>query len=72
MPRLRAMAHTPTAAPTASMSGALWPMTNRQDASDTSSPKAEAMTRLLTLVRFSVSLARPPKNSKLNRFFSTT
>ena len=47
-------------------------MTNRQEASATSSPRAEAMTRLFTLVRFSVSLARPPQNSKLNLFFSTT
>ena len=30
------------------------------------------MTRLFTLVRFSSSLVRPPKNSKLNLFFTTT
>ena len=33
--------------------------------------KALAITRLFTLVCFSVSVARPPKNSKLNRFFTT-
>ena len=37
-----------------------------------SSVRALAITRLLTLVRVSTSLPRPPKNSKLNRFFTTT
>src|SRR5699024_7996182 len=43
-----------------------WPMMNRQEESDTRADRALAMTRLLTLVRFSVSLERPPKNSKVN------
>ena len=59
-PLNRAMAHTPTAAPTASMSGVLWPITSTWEASATSSPMAEAITRLLTLVRRSASLDRPP------------
>ena len=49
---LWAMAHTPAAAPMQSMSGYLWPMTNTREASAISSPRALAMTRLLTLVRF--------------------
>ena len=71
-PFLRAMAHTPAAAPMQSRSGYLWPMTNTLEASAISSPRALAMTRLFTLVRFSSSLVRPPKNSKLKRFFTTT
>ena len=59
-PFFRAMAHTPAAAPMQSMSGYLWPMTNTREASAISSPRALAMTRLLTLVRFSSSLVRPP------------
>ncbi len=46
-------------------------MTMTHDASATSSPMAEAITRLFTLVRRSVSLLRPPKNSKVKRFFTT-
>ena len=72
VPFFRAMAHTPAAAPMQSRSGYLWPMTNTVEASAISSPRALAMTRLFTLVRFSSSLVRPPKNSKLKRFFTTT
>ena len=58
-------------APTASRSAYLWPMTKTREESAMSSARALAMTRLLTLVRVSTSLPRPPKNSKLKRFFMT-
>ena len=60
LPRLRAMQHTPMAAPTESMSAYLWPMTYTCLASSISSPSALAMTRDFTFVRFSVDLLRPP------------
>ncbi len=56
----RAMQPTPTAAPTASRSAFLWPMMRTVEASDTSSPKAFAMTRERTFVRFSNSAPLPP------------
>ena len=54
------MAHTPTAAPVASMSGILWPMMNSLEESDTRADRAFAITRLFTFVRFSVSVEWPP------------
>ena len=44
------MAHTPTAAPVASMSGILWPMMNSLEESDTRADRAFAITRLFTFV----------------------
>ena len=41
-------------------------MMNSPEESATRADRALAMTRLFTLVRFSVSLDRPPKNSKVN------
>ena len=72
LPFFRAMQHTAASAPTASRSAYLWPMTNTREESAMSSARALAITRLLTLVRVSTSLPRPPKNSKLKRFFITT
>ena len=46
-------------------------MTNTREESAMSSARAFAMTRLLTFVLVSTSLPRPPKNSKLKRFFMT-
>ena len=60
LPRLRAMAHTPAAAPRVSMSAYWWPITYTCSVSSIRSPKALAMTRDFTFVRFSVVLARPP------------
>ncbi len=65
------MQQTATAEPTASRSANLCPMTKTRDESAMSSARAFAMTRLLTFVRVSTSLPRPPKNSKLNLFFMT-
>ena len=71
LPFLRAMQQTAASAPTASRSAYLWPMTKTREESATSSARAFAMTRLLTFVRVSTSLPRPPKNSKEKRFFMT-
>ena len=71
LPFLRAMQHTATAEPTASRSANLCPMAKTREESAISSARALAITRLLTLVRVSTSLPRPPKNSKLKRFFTT-
>ena len=60
VPFFRHRAHTPAAAPTASLSGNLWPMMNTWEESEMREDRALAMTRLFTLVRFSVSLERPP------------
>ena len=60
IPFFRHRAHTPAAAPTASLSGALWPMMKIREESEIREDKALAITRLFTLVRFSVSLERPP------------
>ena len=61
---LRMAAHMPTAAPTASKSEFLWPMTNTRSLSFTWSERVAAMTRVRTLSRFSTPLEVPPKNSK--------
>ena len=71
LPFLRAMQHTATAEPTASRSANLCPMAKTREESAISSARALAITRLLTFVRVSTSLPRPPKNSKLKRFFTT-
>ena len=71
LPFFRAMQQTATEEPTASRSANLWPMTKTREESAMSSARALAMTRLLTLVRVSTSLPRPPKNSKLKRFLTT-
>ena len=60
IPFFRHRAHTPAAAPTASLSGDLCPMINTWEESEMREDRALAMTRLFTLVRFSVSLERPP------------
>ena len=49
----------------------LVPMAKTREESAISSARALAITRLLTFVRVSTSLPRPPKNSKLKRFFTT-
>ena len=56
----RAMAQIPAAAPTVSRSAYLWPMIMTWEEVETSLARALAVTRLLTLVRRSVSLVRPP------------
>ena len=71
LPFFLAMQQTATAEPTASRSANLWPMTNTREESAMSSARAFAITRLLTFVLVSTSLPRPPKNSKLKRFFMT-
>ena len=59
-PFFRHRANTPAAAPTASLSGNLCPIINTWEESEMREERAFAMTRLFTLVRFSVSLEWPP------------
>ena len=53
----------PTDAPKQSRSAARWPMTSTLSLPEISSASAVATMRVLTLVRFSMPLETPPKNS---------